>query len=276
MNALTSSRSSTRESAAASGQGSRLPGRGFSFRGGRPQPLNKDEALGVWGDAPGWACPLQPQHAQPARGVIVYATVEAGVRHRHASSIPNGPTVPATQRKWQNRSSGSPSPARWKVKEWAVESVPGGRSVRLARAAGLGPARRRRAATRLSQKTTCEGANVCLSGGSSVDSGRLSDAAAGASPWRTPSAGYGRLSQRMFGRSNQAARSGAITLPLLSPESSPGPRPWPMWILGRSWYGFSHEPHSSQGAAGRQQDWDRLLGEGSTRAARWPGWPART
>ena len=42
------------------------------------------------------------------------------------------------------------------------------------------------------------------------------------------------------------------------------------------WYALAaNEPHSSQGAAERQQDRDRLLAEGWTRAARSPGWPRK-
>ena len=100
----------------------------FRFVGVAPQPLNKDEALGLWATIRA-ALPNFTHNMHSLRGAssIVYATVEAGGTHTGTLSIPNGPTVPATQRKWQNPLERIAITVRdGKVKEWVVESVPGG------------------------------------------------------------------------------------------------------------------------------------------------------
>jgi hypothetical protein len=100
----------------------------FRFVGVGPQPLNKDEALGVWATIRA-ALPDFNHNMRSLRAAssIVYATVEAGGTHTGTLSIPNGPTVPATHRKWQNPLERIAITVRdGKVKEWAVEAVPGG------------------------------------------------------------------------------------------------------------------------------------------------------
>jgi len=100
----------------------------FHFRGVTPQPLNKDQALGVWATIRA-ALPDFSHNMRVVREAssIVYATVEAGGTHTGTLSIPDGPTVPATQRTWRNPLERIAITVRGgKVTEWAVESVPGG------------------------------------------------------------------------------------------------------------------------------------------------------
>jgi hypothetical protein len=100
----------------------------FRFVGVGPQPLNKSEALGVWATIRA-ALPDFSHNMRNQREAfsVVYATVEAAGTHTATLSIPNGPTVPATQRKWRNPLERVAITVRdGKVKEWAVEAVPGG------------------------------------------------------------------------------------------------------------------------------------------------------
>ena len=100
----------------------------FRFVGVGPQPLNKAEALGVWAMIRAGL----PDFSHNMRNLreainVVYATVEAGGTHTGTLSIPDGPTVPATQRKWRNPLERIAITVRdGKVKEWTVEAVPGG------------------------------------------------------------------------------------------------------------------------------------------------------
>jgi SnoaL-like domain len=100
----------------------------FRFVGVGPEALNKDQALGVWATIRAGL----PDFSHRMRNLraafnVVYGTVEAGGTHTGTLSIPNGPTVPATQRRWQNPLERIAITVRdGKVKEWAVESVPGG------------------------------------------------------------------------------------------------------------------------------------------------------
>jgi len=98
------------------------------FVGVSPQPLNKVEALGVWATIRA-ALPDFTHNMRVVREAssIVYATVEAGGTHTGTLSIPNGPTVVATQRAWKNPLERIAITVRdGQVKEWAVEAVPGG------------------------------------------------------------------------------------------------------------------------------------------------------
>jgi len=100
----------------------------FRFVGVTPQPLNKAEALGVWATiragVPDFSHNMR--NLREASG-MVYATVEAGGTHTGTFSMPHGPTLPATGRKWQNPLERIAITVRdGKVTEWAVESVPGG------------------------------------------------------------------------------------------------------------------------------------------------------
>jgi hypothetical protein len=100
----------------------------FRFVGVGPQPLNKAEALGVWATIRA-ALPDFSHNMRVVREAssIVYATVEAGGTHTGTLSIPNGPTVPATQRTWKNPLERIAITVRdGKVKEWSVEGVPCG------------------------------------------------------------------------------------------------------------------------------------------------------
>ena len=102
----------------------------FRFVGVAPQPLNKAEALGVWATIRA-ALPDFTHNMQAVREAsgVVYAAVEAAGTHTGTLSIPNGPTVPATQRKWRNPLERIAITVRdGKVKEWVVETQPGGPS----------------------------------------------------------------------------------------------------------------------------------------------------
>lgn len=100
----------------------------FRFVGVAPQPLNKAEALGVWATIRAGLPDFSHNMRNPHEAFnVVYATVEAGGTHTGTLSIPNGPTVPATQRKWRNPLERIAITVRdGKVKEWVVETVPGG------------------------------------------------------------------------------------------------------------------------------------------------------
>jgi hypothetical protein len=98
----------------------------FRFVGVAPQPLSKAEALGVWATIRA-ALPDFTHNMRVVREAssIVCATVEAGGTHTGTLSI--RPTVPATERKWKNPVERIAITVRdGKVKEWAVEAVPGG------------------------------------------------------------------------------------------------------------------------------------------------------
>jgi len=100
----------------------------FHFVGVAPQPLNKDQALGVWATIraglPDFTHNMRNLRAAAS---IVYATVEAGGTHTGTLTIPHGPTLTPTQRKWLNPVERIAITVRdGKVTEWAVESVPGG------------------------------------------------------------------------------------------------------------------------------------------------------
>jgi len=100
----------------------------FHFVGVAPQPFNKDQALGIWATIraglPDFSHNMRIVRAASS---IVYATVEAGGTHTGTLTIPHGPTLPATQRRWQNPVERIAITVRdGKVTEWAVESVPGG------------------------------------------------------------------------------------------------------------------------------------------------------
>ena len=100
----------------------------FRFAGVTPQPLNKDEALGVWATLRA-GLPDFNHNMRNLReaGNIVYATVEVTGTHTGTLSIPKGPTLPATARKWRNPLERIAITVRdGKATEWAVESVPGG------------------------------------------------------------------------------------------------------------------------------------------------------
>lgn len=100
----------------------------FRFVGVGPQPLNKDQTLGVWATIRA-GLPDFRHNLRVIRdaGNIVYATVEVTGTHTATLSIPHGPTLPATGRKWQNPLERIAITVRdGKIAEWSVESVPGG------------------------------------------------------------------------------------------------------------------------------------------------------
>lgn len=100
----------------------------FRFVGVGPEPLNKDQTLGVWATIRA-GVPDFNHNLRVVRdaGNIVYATVEVSGTHTATLSIPHGPTLPATGRKWQNPLERVAITVReGKIAEWVVESVPGG------------------------------------------------------------------------------------------------------------------------------------------------------
>ena len=100
----------------------------FHFVGVGPQALNKDQALGVWATLRS-GLPDFNHNLRNLReaGNIVYATVEVTGTHTATLSIPNGPTLPASGRKWHNPLERIAITVRdGKLTEWAVEEVPGG------------------------------------------------------------------------------------------------------------------------------------------------------
>jgi hypothetical protein len=100
----------------------------FRFVGVGPHPLSKAEALGVWATIRAGVPDFSHNMSNLRETAnVVYATVEAGGTHTGTLAIPNGPTVPATSRTWRNPLERIAITVRdGKVKEWAVESVPGG------------------------------------------------------------------------------------------------------------------------------------------------------
>jgi hypothetical protein len=100
----------------------------FQFVGVGPEPLNKDQALGVWATIRA-ALPDFNHNLRNTReaGNIVYATVEVTGTHTGTLSIPHGPTLSPTRRRWQNPLERIAITIKdGKVKQWAVEQVPGG------------------------------------------------------------------------------------------------------------------------------------------------------
>jgi len=100
----------------------------FKFVGAAPQPLNKDETLGLWATLRA-AMPDFNHNLGSVReaGNLVYATVEVTGTHTATLSIPHGPTLAATGRRWQNPIERIAITVRnGKIAEWVVESVPGG------------------------------------------------------------------------------------------------------------------------------------------------------
>ena len=100
----------------------------FRFVGVAPQPLNKDQTLGVWATLRA-GLPDFSHNLRLVRdaGNLVYATVEASGTHTSTLAIPHGPTLPATGRRWQNPEERIAITVReGKIAEWIVEAVPGG------------------------------------------------------------------------------------------------------------------------------------------------------
>ena len=100
----------------------------FRFVGVGPQPLNKDQTLGVWATLRAGMPDFNHNLGNLREaGNIVYATVEVTGTHTATLSIPHGPTLPATGRKWHNPLERIAITVRdGKITEWAVEPVPGG------------------------------------------------------------------------------------------------------------------------------------------------------
>jgi SnoaL-like domain len=100
----------------------------FQFVGVGPEALNKDQALGVWATLRA-GMPDFNHNLRNLRegGNMVYATVEVTGTHTGTLSIPHGPTLPATRRRFQNPLERIAITVKdGKVKQWAVEQVPGG------------------------------------------------------------------------------------------------------------------------------------------------------
>lgn len=100
----------------------------FQFVGVGPEPMNKDQSLGVWATLRA-GMPDFNHNLRNLReaGNVVYATVEVTGTHSGTLSIPHGPTLPATRRRFQNPLERIAITVRdSKVTQWAVEQVPGG------------------------------------------------------------------------------------------------------------------------------------------------------
>lgn len=100
----------------------------FKFTGVGPEPLGKDATLGVWTTLRA-AMPDFSHNLKVLResGNIVYGTVEVTGTHTGTLSLPNGPTLRATERKLKNPLERVAVTVRdGKVTEWEVEHVPGG------------------------------------------------------------------------------------------------------------------------------------------------------
>jgi hypothetical protein len=100
----------------------------FAFVGVGPEPLGKQEALGVWG-ALRAAMPDFNHNMANVREAynIVYATVEVTGTHTGTLAIPGGPQIPPTNRTFRNPLERIAITVRdGKATEWVVEQVPGG------------------------------------------------------------------------------------------------------------------------------------------------------
>lgn len=100
----------------------------FKFVGVGPEPLGKQESLGVWG-ALRAAMPDFKHNMANFREAynMVYATVEVTGTHTGTLAIPGGPQLAPTDRKFCNPLERIAITVRDdKVTEWVVEQVPGG------------------------------------------------------------------------------------------------------------------------------------------------------
>ncbi|MGA7271891.1 MAG: nuclear transport factor 2 family protein [Acidimicrobiia bacterium] len=101
---------------------------GFNFVGVGPEPLGKQETLGVWG-ALRAAMPDFNHNMSNFREAhnIVYGTVEVTGTHTGTLAIPGGPQLAPTNRKFRNPLERVAITVHdGKVTEWVVEQVPGG------------------------------------------------------------------------------------------------------------------------------------------------------
>jgi ketosteroid isomerase-like protein len=101
---------------------------GFRFVGVQAAPLGKSETLGVWA-ALRTALPDFNHNLRDLReaGNIVYGVVEVTGTHKGTFTVPHGPALAATGRKFRNPAERVAITVRdGKVTEWAVEQVPGG------------------------------------------------------------------------------------------------------------------------------------------------------
>jgi ketosteroid isomerase-like protein len=100
----------------------------FRFVGASPETLGKQEALGVW-QALRTAMPDFNHNMASLREAynIVYATVEVTGTHSGTLTIPGGPQIAPTNRKFHNPLERIAITVRdGKATEWVVEQVPGG------------------------------------------------------------------------------------------------------------------------------------------------------
>ncbi len=100
----------------------------FKFVGVAPQPLGKQEAIGLWttirAAAPDFNHNL---HDTREANNMVYAIVEVTGTHTGTMNIPNGPSLPASGRQLHLPAERVAITVRnGKVTEWEVEHAPGG------------------------------------------------------------------------------------------------------------------------------------------------------
>ena len=100
----------------------------FQFIGVGSEPLNKDQALGVWATLRAGMPDFNHNMTNLREATnIVYATVEVTGTHTGTLSIPHGPILAATRRRFQNPLERIAITVKdGKATAWAVEQVPGG------------------------------------------------------------------------------------------------------------------------------------------------------
>ncbi len=100
----------------------------FKFVGVAPQPLGKDEAMGIWTTIRAALPDFSHNMANYREAYnIVYATVEVSGTHTGNFNVPHGPTLAPTGRKLHNPVERVAITVRdGKATEWVVEGVPGG------------------------------------------------------------------------------------------------------------------------------------------------------
>jgi hypothetical protein len=100
----------------------------FEFIGVGPQPLGKQQTIGLWSTIRA-AFPDFNHNLAVTResGSIVYATVEVTGTHTGTLRVPNGPTIAASSRKVRLPLERIAVTVReGKVTSWEIEHVPGG------------------------------------------------------------------------------------------------------------------------------------------------------
>jgi hypothetical protein len=100
----------------------------FKFVGVGPEPLGKEESLGMWRSIRAALPDFNHNMANFREAYnLVYATVEVTGTHTGTFAVPGGPQLAPTNHKLRNPVERVAITVRkGKVSEWAVEHVPGG------------------------------------------------------------------------------------------------------------------------------------------------------